>query len=133
MKKRKKTGRSVPKVWRDRMRLIESTRGRWFYAEFVKRDGTLRRMICRYGVRKGTRRITPPKNDPYVTGMAIVWDAFAQDFRIITLATMISLRCGDIMWHGVRAPVTTRWLGPKRIQLRKKLKTAFGAVDRKGT
>jgi hypothetical protein len=97
--KRKKQRRSVPSVWEHRMSLIERTRGRWFAAEFVKKDGTLRRIVCRYGVRKNTRRITPARNDPYETGMAIVWSPAEKEFRIITLTRLLSLRCGGLRWH----------------------------------
>jgi hypothetical protein len=89
---------SIPHAWARKMQLIERTNGRFFAAEFVKQDGTLRRMVCRYGVRKFTRRL-PPRNDPYQTGLAIVWDTAEQEYRIITLATMFTLRCGALIWH----------------------------------
>lgn len=83
-----------------RMRLIEGTRGRWFAAEFVTNVGSLQRIVCRYGVKKGLRRIWRSKNDPYQTGTVIVWDTAIQRFRIVTLSSLTSLRCGDLIWHG---------------------------------
>jgi hypothetical protein len=83
-----------------RMRLIEATRGRWFAAEFVTNEGTLQRIVCRYGVKKGLRRIWRSKNDPYQTGTIIVWDTAIRRFRIVTLSSLTSLRCGNLVWHG---------------------------------
>jgi SWIM zinc finger len=87
-------------LWRERMRLIQGTRGRWFATELRLKNGALRRMVCRYGVRKGIRGIWPPKRHPFMSGLAVVWDVAQRDYRTITLASMISLRCGSLIWHG---------------------------------
>lgn len=77
---------------------IKSTRGRWFVAEFVKKDGSLRRMNARTGVRKG---ITGAglKFAPSEKGLQTVFDRQKKQFRFINLRTLRSVDCGKLHWR----------------------------------
>jgi len=77
--------------------VIGQTAGRFFACEFIKKDGSLRRMIARIGVR---RHVTGEglKFNPTERGLAVVWDAGVRGYRMINLETLLSLRCGSLEW-----------------------------------
>lgn len=68
---------------------IMQTQGQIFSATFTKKDGTLRKMIARLGVRKdlkgGTNHVTPQSS--YVT----VYDMHKKAYRLINLDTLINI------------------------------------------
>jgi|SRR6185503_3405416 len=77
--------------------VIRQTAGRFFACEFIKKDGSLRRMIARIGVR---RHVTGEglKFNPADRGLAVVWDAGVRGYRMVDLETLLSLRCGSLQW-----------------------------------
>ena len=82
--------------------LIASTAGRFFAIEFIKKDGTKRAMVARIGVR---RYVTGAglKFDPAARGLAVVWEP-AKGYRMVSLNTLLSLRCGSLQWSSVPTP-----------------------------
>ena len=74
--------------------MIKNTNGKFFTCFFVKKDGTLRKMTARVGVKKGlanTGFIREEKEN-----LVCVYDMVAHDFRFINLSTLKSLKCGKL-------------------------------------
>ena len=65
--------------------------GRIFSVTFIKKDGTVRRMAARLGVRKGVKGIGL-KFDPSERGLMVVFDMHKREFRMINLNTIIELK-----------------------------------------
>ena len=74
--------------------MIKNTNGKFFTCFFVKKDGTLRKMTARVGVKKGLA------NNGFVReekeNLVRVYDMVAHDFRFINLSTLKSLKCGKL-------------------------------------
>ena len=74
--------------------MIKNTNGKFFTCVFVKKDGTLRKMTARIGVKKGLA------NNGFVReekdNLVCVYDITAHDFRFINLSTLKSLKCGKL-------------------------------------
>lgn len=78
-------------------KVIRKTSGRFFVAYFVKKNGELRRMVGRIGVKKHvTGEGLPFKPKDY--DLQVVWDAEKRAYRMINLLTVKYLQCGDIIW-----------------------------------
>ncbi len=77
---------------------VKATRGKWFVARFYKKDGTLRTMNARIGVRKG---ITGEglKFSPEDKGLFTVFDRTKSNYRFINLSTLQSVDCGKLHWR----------------------------------
>ena len=77
--------------------MIKNTNGKFFTCFFVKKDGTLRKMTARVGVKKGLA------NNGFVReekeNLVYVYDMVAHDFRFINLSTLKSLKCGDVQYQ----------------------------------
>lgn len=71
--------------------IIKGTDGGFFSVKFIKKDGTIRKMIGRKGVRKNLKgvgsRVVSPKN-PYIT----IYDVVKRDYRVLNLETLISIK-----------------------------------------
>lgn len=66
--------------------------GTIFRVEFIKRTtGELRTMVCRTGVKKGVKG-TGLSFDPFAKGLMPVFDMQKQEFRMINLESLISLK-----------------------------------------
>ena len=74
--------------------MIKNTNGKFFTCFFVKKDGTLRKMTARVGVKKGLA------NNGFVReekdNLVCVYDMVAHDFRFINLSMLKSLKCGKL-------------------------------------
>ncbi len=77
---------------------IRSTKGKFFSAQFFKKDGTLRKMNARTGVRKGTVG-QGLAYDPADYGLATVYDLGKRNYRFINLRTLKSVDCGKLHWR----------------------------------
>ena len=74
--------------------MIKNTNGKFFTCFFMKKDGTLRKMTARVGVKKGLA------NNGFIReekeNLVCVYDMVAHDFRFINLSTLKSLKCGKL-------------------------------------
>jgi hypothetical protein len=62
---------------------------KFFSAEFLKKDGTIRYITARAGVKKGLKPDARPKSyDPSELGYATVWDLKEKNYRLINLQTL---------------------------------------------
>ena len=74
----------------DRRKAIErlySTAGRIFFVEFIKKDGSLRKMTARLGVHKGVNG-RGMRYDPVAYGLLPVFDMDKSAWRMINLNTL---------------------------------------------
>jgi hypothetical protein len=71
--------------------LIESTKGKFFTVTFVKKDGTIRTMTARTGVRKGVTG-QGLKFNPSERNLRVVWSCDAETFRMINLDTILGIK-----------------------------------------
>lgn len=62
---------------------------KFFSAEFIKSDGTIRYIRARAGVKKGLKTNAKPRSyDPSELGYATVWDLQEKNYRLINLQTI---------------------------------------------
>ena len=74
--------------------MIKNTNGKFFTCFFVKKDGTLRKMTARVGVKKGLTNSGFVREEK--DNLVCVYDMVAHDFRFINLSTLKSLKCGKL-------------------------------------
>ena len=76
--------------------LIKGTKGKFFSVEFIKKDGSLRRMTARLGVRKGITgkglAFNPAERD-----LMVVWATDRKNYRMINLKTITLLKANGIV------------------------------------
>jgi phage/plasmid primase-like uncharacterized protein len=73
--------------------LINSTKGKFVGITFTKKDGSVRKLTGRTGVKKGVKGIvgrTPAAND--TNSYKIMWDSRVMEFRMVNLATISEIR-----------------------------------------
>jgi len=75
--------------------LIDSTGGRWFTLEFIKKNGELRVMNARVGVRKHLKG-GKMSYDPADYSYRVVWDAQKKEYRMVNLKTVTRFKCGKV-------------------------------------
>jgi hypothetical protein len=66
---------------------ISSTHGKIFRVTFVKKDGTVRQMVCRTEVKKGVNG-TGMSYDPEPRGLMPIFDMHKDAWRMINLDTV---------------------------------------------
>ena len=77
------------------VKMIKSTKGKWFGCTFIKKDGSKRVMNGRIGCHKGVKGIGRKfKKDNLVT----VFDAQAKEYRMVNVDTMLTFNCGMFSW-----------------------------------
>lgn len=69
---------------------IKSNGSKIFSVEFLKKDNTLRKMVCRIGVTKHLKGGELPY-DPFEKGLLPVFDMQAKDYRMINLKTITAI------------------------------------------
>ena len=72
--------------------------GKVFSAKFTKRDGTIRVMNCRRGVRKNVKGVGLAFN-PQDKGLLGVWDMHQSGHRFINLQTLQSIQAGGLVYE----------------------------------
>lgn len=72
-------------------KLIKNTKGKFFSVSFIKKDGSMRKMTARLGVKKGVNgkgmRFNPSERE-----LMVVWAMDKGDFRMINLKTIRSIK-----------------------------------------
>lgn len=78
-------------VKRDSLReIIKSTKGKIFSCEFVKKDGSVRKMVARIGVKKNLKGGS--NGATIENGLVTVWDMVKGAYRMVNLATLTALK-----------------------------------------
>lgn len=79
--------------------MIEGLNGKLFSVKFVKRDGSIRQMLCRTGVQRnlkgGENKVAKRKDLPYI----VVFDFGKMDYRMINPATALEVKSGGKVWE----------------------------------
>jgi hypothetical protein len=71
--------------------LIFKTKGEFFSAQFIKKDGTLRDMVCRLGVTKYLKGGSLAF-DPSERGLVVVFEMNVEGYRMINVNSLIQLK-----------------------------------------
>lgn len=71
--------------------LIKKTNGAFFAAQFIKKTGEVRDMVCRTGVHKDLKGGVLSFN-PTDKGLAVVYDVEVEGYRMINLNTLRKLK-----------------------------------------
>lgn len=69
---------------------VKKANGRIFSVEFVKKDNTVRKMVCRTGVKKHLKG-GELAYDPIEKGLLAVFDMEKAEYRMINLRTIINI------------------------------------------
>lgn len=81
---------------KDRKKLIENTKGKIFTVSFRKKDGSIREMNCRLGVKKHLRSKKPmASTTSHIEKYVTVYDMQAKGYRTVNLSTLKKFKCGD--------------------------------------
>ena len=73
--------------------LIRSTMGGFFGVEFVKKDGSLRKMNARLGVKAYRKHEGRPSTTAHIPRYITVWDRTKKEYRTINVNTIRYLSC----------------------------------------
>ena len=76
--------------------MIKSTKGRFFSAEFIKANGSKRKIIARVGCHigiKGVGRKNIKEN------LVTVYEPKVKGYRTINLETLQNFNCGNFAWE----------------------------------
>ena len=82
------------------MELIDNNSGKIFTAIFIKKNGDVRKMICRTSVSKGVTG-KGMSYDPKSRGLVCVYDMQGQSFKMINIKTMSNINIGGIKYNVV--------------------------------
>lgn len=72
----------------DARQILRDSKGKFFSATFVKKDGKIRHMTCRVGVRKGVKGVGMSFN-PKDHDLLTVFEPANDNFRMINLNTLL--------------------------------------------
>ena len=75
--------------------MIKSTKGRFFSAEFIKANGSKRKIVARVGCHigvKGTSNRKPKEN------LVTVYEPKVKGYRTINLETLQNFKCAGFNW-----------------------------------
>ena len=78
------------------VKMIKSTKGRFFSAEFIKANGSKRKIVARVGCHigvKGTSNRKPKEN------LVTVYEPKVKGYRTINLETLQNFKCGGFNWE----------------------------------
>ena len=75
--------------------MIKSTKGRFFSAEFIKANGSKRKIIARVGCHIGVKGVGR-KN--IKENLVTVYEPKVKGYRTINLETLLSYSCGNFAW-----------------------------------
>lgn len=68
-----------------------------FSVTFTKKDGTIRKMVCRLGVRKYLKG-GEMKYSPQARNMLVVYDIQKEDYRMINFDTITELKSQGVIY-----------------------------------
>lgn len=77
--------------------IINRTNGKFFTVTFVKKDGTIRTMTARTGVRKGVKGVGL-KFNAEDRNLKVVWSCDAETFRMVNLNTILSVKFKGVIY-----------------------------------
>ena len=75
--------------------MVKSTKGRWFSAEFIKANGSKRKIVARVGCHIGVKGTSNRKQKE---NLVTVYEPKVKGYRTINLETMLTFNCGGFSW-----------------------------------
>ena len=75
--------------------MIKSTKGRFFSAEFIKANGSKRKIIARVCCHIGVKGISNRKQKEHLIA---VYEPKTKGWRTINADTMLTFNCGNFTW-----------------------------------
>ena len=75
--------------------MIKSTKGRFFSAEFIKADGSKRKIVARVGCHIGVKGTSNRKQKEHLIA---VYEPKTKGWRTINVDTMLTFNCGNFTW-----------------------------------
>lgn len=80
--------------------MITRTNGKFFTVEFVKKDGSIRKMNCRTGVTRHLRaREGVGSSTAHIEKYVTVYDVHAKGYRTINVDQLRSFKCGKMVFN----------------------------------
>ena len=76
--------------------MIKSTKGRFFSAEFIKANGSERKIIARVGCHIGVKGVLNRKQKE---NLVTVYEPKVKGYRTINLETLQHFKCGGFNWE----------------------------------
>ena len=75
--------------------MVKSSKGRIFSAEFIKADGSKRKIVARVGCHIGVKGTSNRKQKEHLIA---VYEPKTKGWRTINLETLLSYSCGGLSW-----------------------------------
>ena len=70
---------------------------KFFTATFIKKDGEVRWMYGRAGVKKHLKPNAKPRSyDPSELGYVTIWDMRKKEYRLLNLQTIVRVNCKEV-------------------------------------
>ena len=76
--------------------MIKSTKGRFFSAEFIKANGSKRKIVARVGCHIGVKGVLNRKQKE---NLVTVYEPKVNGYRTINLETLQHFKCGGFNWE----------------------------------
>ena len=83
---------------RNILELLIKNKGSIFSVVFLKKDGTLRKMLCRFGVKKHLKGGKLAFN-PLERALLVVFDMQKEGYRMINLETLMSINMKGVEYN----------------------------------
>tara|TARA_R110000824_G_scaffold341778_1_gene528209 strand:+ start:626 stop:904 length:279 start_codon:yes stop_codon:yes gene_type:complete len=80
------------------LNLLTDNKGSIFSVVFLKKDGTIRKMLCRFGVKKHLRGGKLSFN-PLERALLVVFDMQKEAYRMINLETLMSINMKGVEYN----------------------------------
>jgi hypothetical protein len=90
---------NIKTITRDNLfNLICKNKSNIFSVVFLKKDGSIRKMICRFGVKKHLKGGSL-KFDPIKRGLLVVFDMQKESYRMINLKTITNINMKGVEYN----------------------------------
>ena len=76
--------------------MVKSTNGKFFSAEFIKSDGSKRKIVARVGCHIGVKGTSNRKQKEHLIA---VYEPKVKGYRTINLETLQHFKCGGFNWE----------------------------------
>ena len=83
---------------KDILHLLEKNKGNVFSVVFLKKDGSIRHMTCRFGVKKHLKG-GELKFNPIERSLLVVFDMQKEAYRMINLETISNINMKGVEYH----------------------------------
>ena len=83
---------------KDILNLLLDNKGHVFSVVFLKKDGSIRKMLCRFGVKKHLKGGKLPFN-PLERNLLVVFDMQKEAYRMINLETLMNINMKGIEYN----------------------------------